>query len=78
MTTPCSMGVGCDEYGVCYAAANGEPWRCPRDFERAMSPDPTKEGTIFYDHNCSFCNSGAEPCLYKDSRQCPYPRARND
>lgn len=23
------MGVGCDEYGVCYAEAHGEPIRCP-------------------------------------------------
>lgn len=22
------MGMGCDEYGVCYAAAHGEPDRC--------------------------------------------------
>lgn len=26
----CSMGVGCDEYGVCYAAAHGHPELCPR------------------------------------------------
>ncbi len=25
------MGVGCDEYGVCYAEAHGEPGRCPRN-----------------------------------------------
>lgn len=25
---PCTMGVGCDEYGVCYADAHGEPERC--------------------------------------------------
>lgn len=25
----CSMGVGCDEVGVCYAEAHGEPDRCP-------------------------------------------------
>lgn len=24
----CNMGVGCEEYGVCYAAAHGEPDRC--------------------------------------------------
>lgn len=24
----CSLGVGCDEYGVCYADAHGEPDRC--------------------------------------------------
>jgi hypothetical protein len=27
---PCTMGVGCDETGVCYAGAMGEPERCPR------------------------------------------------
>lgn len=25
----CPLGVGCDEAGVCYAAAQGEPERCP-------------------------------------------------
>lgn len=25
----CSMGAGCDEYGVCYAESQGEPDRCP-------------------------------------------------
>lgn len=25
----CSMGVGCDEYGVCYAEAHGQPEMCP-------------------------------------------------
>lgn len=24
----CNMGVGCEEAGVCYAAAHGEPDRC--------------------------------------------------
>lgn len=27
---PCDMGVGCDESGVCYAEANGEPDRCSK------------------------------------------------
>ncbi len=26
----CNMGVGCDEYGVCYAEAHGQPDRCER------------------------------------------------
>lgn len=30
MSEPCNMGVGCDEYGVCYADAHGEPERCGR------------------------------------------------
>ncbi len=25
----CTLGVGCYEYGVCYADAHGEPLRCP-------------------------------------------------
>lgn len=25
----CSMGVGCDEYGVCYADAHNAPLMCP-------------------------------------------------
>ena len=24
----CSLGVGCEQYGVCYAAANGKPEQC--------------------------------------------------
>jgi len=47
------------------------------DFERAMSPDPTKEG-IFRDHNCGGCQSGALPCLEGNPRNCSWPRARND
>jgi hypothetical protein len=26
---PCTMGVGCDEYGLCYAEAHGQPSQCP-------------------------------------------------
>jgi hypothetical protein len=26
----CDMGVGCDEAGVCYAEAHGQPERCPK------------------------------------------------
>lgn len=28
--TRCTLGVGCDEYGVCYADAHDAPLRCPR------------------------------------------------
>ena len=28
---PCAMGVGCEEYGVCYASAHGRPDMCERD-----------------------------------------------
>lgn len=27
---PCNMGVGCEEAGMCYAEAMGEPERCSR------------------------------------------------
>lgn len=26
----CTLGVGCEEHGVCYAAAHGQPDRCGR------------------------------------------------
>lgn len=29
MSKLCTMGVGCDEYGVCYASAHGRPEQCP-------------------------------------------------
>lgn len=33
--TPCTMGVGCDEAGICFAAAHDEPDRCPlREFNQ--------------------------------------------
>lgn len=41
------------------------------------APDPTKHG-IFRDHNCGGCNSGARPCREGNSRNCSWPRARND
>ena len=30
MTTPCTLGVGCDETGVCYAGAHGDLSQCGR------------------------------------------------
>ncbi len=29
MSGRCTMGVGCDEYGICYAEAHGQPEQCP-------------------------------------------------
>jgi hypothetical protein len=40
---PCSMGVGCDEYGVCYASAHGRPEMCPRDRDRSGAADETRD-----------------------------------
>lgn len=35
----CDMGVGCDEVGVCYAEAHGQPERCP-SFPSKGKPSP--------------------------------------
>lgn len=34
----CTMGVGCDEVGVCYAEAHGQPDRCPSYPRKAGIP----------------------------------------
>jgi hypothetical protein len=36
---PCTMGVGCEEAGVCYASANGQPEQCG-----AHPPAPAADG----------------------------------
>ena len=37
----CTMGVGCDEYGVCYASAHGRPDLCPaKAMEARQGQDP--------------------------------------
>jgi len=38
--TACDMGVGCEEHGTCYAAANGEPDRCGKSVPVAQRPVP--------------------------------------
>lgn len=37
----CTMGVGCDETGVCYALAHGQPERCARIPDRCTCDKPT-------------------------------------
>ena len=49
----CTLGVGCDEYGICYAEAHGQPEQCGRnvpgdDYRKAAallraSPAPEPE-----------------------------------
>jgi hypothetical protein len=34
--------------------------------------------SMFRDHSCYRCESGAKPCVVSNPRQCEYPRARND
>lgn len=34
---PCDMGVDCEEYGVCYANAQGRPDMCPREQSEAIT-----------------------------------------
>lgn len=36
----CTAGVGCDEYGGCYADAHGEPEKCPRTVALAQHQSP--------------------------------------
>lgn len=43
--THCDMGVGCEEYGVCYAAAHGAPWKCPLSPD--YDPTPDSDGRDF-------------------------------
>lgn len=38
---PCTMGVGCEEAGVCYASANGQPEQCGA---HQPAPDPAADG----------------------------------
>ncbi len=40
----CTMGVGCDEAGVCYAEAHGEPDRCPRTAEARARREGERAG----------------------------------
>ena len=35
----CTLGVGCDEAGVCYAAAHGQPDHCADAFHDADEPE---------------------------------------
>jgi len=43
----CDMGVGCGAYGACYAAANGEPERCPRTPHHAQTqPAPAASVSV--------------------------------
>jgi hypothetical protein len=50
---PCDLGVGCEEYGVCYADAHGQPDQCGRN------PSPNPRGTEMTD--AKPCPT--EPCL---------------
>lgn len=37
---PCNLGVGCDEAGVCYASAHGQPEQCGRSEGTAINACP--------------------------------------
>lgn len=39
---PCTLGVGCDEYGVCYAEAHGCPDRCGKPDTITFHPNKEK------------------------------------
>ena len=42
----CDMGVGCGEYGACYAAANGEPERCSLATQPAPAASAEREARV--------------------------------
>jgi hypothetical protein len=46
--------------------------------EEAMGPRKNPRQTIFRDHNCGGCDSGAKPCREGNYNNCSQPRARND
>ena len=55
----CTMGVGCDEFGVCYAAAHKQPWRCPHTTDREA------EGWLWLDEMVSaICAEHASDISY--------------
>lgn len=39
---PCSLGVGCEQYGVCYADAHGQPEKCGRNVEVTPQGGPAE------------------------------------
>ena len=55
----CSLGAGCDEAGVCYANAQGEPDRCPRNTNSDHSTTRAGEGAKTALLPCPFCGSAA-------------------
>lgn len=51
---PCTMGVGCDEYGACFADAHGRPEMCGRLVEvklRYEEDDPAESPGIVIDES---------------------------
>lgn len=43
MSRPCTLGVGCQEWGVCYAAAHGDDSKCD-----ARPDEPTDGTSVWY------------------------------
>lgn len=41
-TRPCDLGVGCDEAGVCYAEAHGQPEQCPHSSAGVKTVDGSR------------------------------------
>lgn len=39
MRPRCSLGVGCEAVGKCYAIAQGQPTRCGRDYGPGLTPE---------------------------------------
>ena len=48
----CSMGVGCDEMGICYANANGKPENCPKQSGDNLKGLHNEQNFNMCDHTC--------------------------
>lgn len=52
----CTLGVGCEESGVCYASAHGDPDKCGIN---VVDVDTAKEAVVDYEQ-CQLANKDAE------------------
>jgi hypothetical protein len=66
-TKRCDMGFGCDEAGVCYAEAHGEPNRCPKAeimrfniYGNLINPEPNGMYVRYEDHARALATPASE------------------
>lgn len=70
--TRCNMGVGCDEYGVCYASSHGRPDMCPCEAPypgQAPCPACYESSGYVWEHGNDW-NSG--PWSHQTNIRCSY------
>lgn len=46
--THCTLGVGCDETGVCYADAHGDPSQCGINIVDVLPDEPSAIESVWY------------------------------